>query len=169
VTIDVLSGMTEPERVELTRLIKAPSHRIFEIISDPNGHVAIDGSGMLISAPDASVVTKVGDKFLINMDREPLGDVPMGKYQVENVVVIFEPDREFAWGVGGAGKKPFGHIYGFRLDSISDIETKVIHYIDWSGISDDVKGVSQGKWPIVPVEMLTKTLENLDRISTSNR
>ena len=89
----------------------APAHHLFEIVSDPNGHVAIDGSGMLISAPDASVVTGVGDRFLVNMDREPLGDVPMGKYQVENVVVVFEPD--------------------------------------------------------VPVGMLTKTLENLDRIASS--
>lgn len=161
--------VTEPERVELSRRIMAPTHRIFEIISDPSGHVTIDGSGMLISAPEVKIVTGVGDKFLINMDREPLGDVPMGKYQVENIVVKFEKDREFAWGVGGAGKKPFGHIYGFKLDPISDTETEVIHYCDWSGIADEVKEQSQGKWPIVPVEMLTKTLDNLDRIAASGR
>ena len=124
---------------------------------------------MLISAPDATVVTGVGDKFLINMDREPLGDVPIGKYQVENVVVVFEPDKEIAWSVGGAGKKPFGHIYGFRLTALSDHETEVLHYCDWSGISEEVKAVSREKWPVVPVGMLTKTLENLDRIASSGQ
>lgn len=157
--------MSDPERVELSRRILAPAAGIFAVITDPNGHVAIDGSGMLMAAPGAQILTGVGDTFLIDMDREPLGDLPMGKYQVENLVTTFEQDRELAWAAGGVGK-PFGHIYGFRLDPVSDTETDVLHYCDWSGVPEKFKAQGQGRWPIVPVEMLTKSLDNLDGIAT---
>lgn len=155
----------EPERVELTRRISAPASDIFTVITDPRGHVAIDGSGMLVAAPDVRVITGVGDTFVIDMDREPLGDLPMGKYQVENLVTRFQTDRELAWAAGGVGKKPFGHIYGFQLSPVSDAETQVLHYCDWSGVPEEAKARGQGRWPVVPVEMLVTTLENLDRIA----
>jgi len=159
--------LVESERVELTRRISASAASIFTVITDPGGHVAIDGSGMLTAAPDARIITGVGDTFVIDMDREPLGDVPMGKYQVENLVTTFRQDRELAWAAGGAGKKPFGHIYGFQLTPVSDAETEVLHYCDWSGVPEKYKARGQGRWPIVPVDMLVKTLENLDRIATA--
>jgi hypothetical protein len=159
----------ELERVELTRRILASASRIFTVIADPRGHVAVDGSGMLVAAPDARMITAVGDTFLIDMDREPLGDVPMGKYQVDNVVTEFQQDRELAWAPGRAGEKPFGHIYGVQLTPVSDSETEVLHYCDWSGIQEKFKARGQGIWPVVPVDMLVKTLENLDRVATSSR
>ena len=155
----------ELERVELTRRIPASASRIFTVIADPRGHVAVDGSGMLVAAPDARMITAVGDIFVMDMDREPLGDVPMGKYQVDNLVTSFEQDRELAWAPGRAGKKPFGHIYGIRLTPVSDHETEVLHYCDWSGIQEKFKAHGQGIWPVVPVDMLVKTLENLDRVA----
>ncbi len=124
---------------------------------------------MLVAAPDACIITGVGDTFLIDMDREPLGDVPMGKYRVENLVTTFQQDRELAWAPGRAGEKPFGHIYGVQLVPVSDRETDVLHYCDWSGIQEKFKARGQGIWPIVPVDMLVKTLENLDRVATSSR
>jgi hypothetical protein len=156
----------EPERVELTRRISAPASSIFTVITDPRGHVAIDGSGMLIAAPEARAITGVGDMFVIDMDREPLGHLPMGKYQIENLVTAFQTDRELAWAAGGVGRKPFGHIYGSRLDPVSDAETEVLHYCDWSGVPEEAEARGQGRWPIVPLEMLVTTLENLDRIES---
>jgi hypothetical protein len=158
----------EVERVELTRRIPASASCIFAVIADPRGHVAVDGSGMLMAAPGARIITAVGDTFVIDMDREPLGDVPMGKYQVENLVTAFQQDRELAWAPGTLGKKPFGHIYGIRLAPVSDTETEVLHYCDWSGIGEKFKARGQGIWPVVPVDMLVKTLENLDRVATNS-
>ena len=40
----------KPERMEVQRPIEAAPAEIFAVISDPNGHVAIDASGMLQSA-----------------------------------------------------------------------------------------------------------------------
>lgn len=65
------------ERVTIRRRIAAPPEAIFAVVADPAGHVAIDGSGMLVAAPDAAAVTAVGDTFIMNMDREPLGDIPL--------------------------------------------------------------------------------------------
>ena len=41
--------------------------------------------------------TKVGDEFVIHMDRESLNDFPMGRYDVTVHITTFEPDREIAW------------------------------------------------------------------------
>ena len=36
------------------------------------------------------------------MDRDALGDLPLGKYQVLNTVTKFERDRLLEWNVGSA-------------------------------------------------------------------
>ena len=51
------------------------------MLCDPQGHVAIDASGMLQDA-DGDAVTAVGDTFVVHMDREALNDFPMGTYDV---------------------------------------------------------------------------------------
>jgi hypothetical protein len=40
------------QRVSARRRIKASAHTRFEVVSSPEGHVRIDGSGMLQAAPD---------------------------------------------------------------------------------------------------------------------
>jgi hypothetical protein len=153
------------ERVSATRRIAAPASTLFQIVSNPAGHVQIDGSGMLEAATDRQV-TAVGETFDIDMDREPLGDIPeMGKYQVRNTVTQIIPDRLFEWGVGSADRPPFGHVYGWLLEPVSDTETDVTNYCDWTNIPDEMRSP---RWPIVPVHMLEKSVENLDRIATAH-
>ena len=67
--------MTTTERIEVQRLIPADAASIFKVVSDPNGHVAIDSSGMLMSA-DGDPVKAVGDTFVVHMDRDSLQDFP---------------------------------------------------------------------------------------------
>lgn len=69
------------ERIEVKRTLRADPASIFAILCDPQGHVAIDGSGMLMSA-DGDLVNATGDEFVVHMDREALGDLPMGQYDV---------------------------------------------------------------------------------------
>ena len=71
----------DEERISATRRIAAPAAAIFAIVSDPAGQVAIDGSHMLVAAPDAKRLEAVGDTFTMDMDREALGDLPLGKYR----------------------------------------------------------------------------------------
>lgn len=153
-----------PERVSVTRRVAAPASRIFALISSPQGHVDVDGSGMLVAAPDAAPLRAVGDTFVMHMDRAPLGDLPLGEYTVQNTVTTFERDAELAWTVGGVGRTPIGHVYGYRLDPVDAETTDVTSYCDWSAVSAAWR--ERVTWPVVPVEMLEASLDRLARLAT---
>jgi hypothetical protein len=87
------------------------------VLTDPRGHVAIDSSGMLMAA-SGDIVAKVGDTFVVHMDREALNDYPLGLYDVTIEIVTFEPDQEIAWTVHG--QLDLGHVYGYRLEPIEE-------------------------------------------------
>jgi len=156
-------GMSS-ERVTVRRRIAASPSRLFALVTDPHAHVAIDGSGMLMAAPDAVPVTAVGDSFVMNMDREPLGDIPIGKYQVRNTVTTLEADRAFAWTIGAVDAPPLGHVYGYVLTEVEPGVTEVEHYCDWTDFDPTLKA-RVASWPVVPVHMLERTLEKLDALA----
>jgi hypothetical protein len=145
------------ERIEVQRAIAADPAAIFGIISDPQGHVAIDASGMLMSAT-GSPAKAIDDRFVVHMDREALNDVPMGLYDVTVRIVTFEPDREIAWVV--EGQLNIGHVYGYRLEPI-DGGTLVTSYYDWSGIEQRWKDA--GIFPVISEGSLRATLGILAR------
>src|SRR6202035_223596 len=118
---DTIWPMTE--RIEVQRTIAAPAADIFAVLSDPQGHVAIDASGMLQDA-DGDRAQAVGDSFVVHMDREALNDYPMGKYG-----------------------PPMGHIYGYRLEP-ADGGTVVTSFYDWSDI--DPQWRDANIFPVVP-------------------
>lgn len=158
--------MTE-ERVAVTRRIAAPAAAIYALVSDPAGHVQIDGSGMLEAAPDAKPLTAVGDTFDIAMDRTPLNDIPgLVKYSVRNTVTQIEPGRLIEWTIGAPGQPPLGHVYGWLLEPADDGTTDVTNYCDWSNITEELR--ARGRtWPIVPVSMLEESLAKLEGIVTA--
>ena len=88
------------------RLIAAPAADIFALLCDPQGHVAVDSSGMLQDA-SGDPVTAAGDSFVVHMDRESLNDFPeMGKYDVTVTIRDFEPDRLISWTDPGPDPPP---------------------------------------------------------------
>ena len=100
------------ERMEVERMIPADAAAIFRVLSDPQGHVTIDSSGMLMDAT-GEPVTAVGDRFVVHMDREALNDYPMGLYDVTVIITTFVPDRGSRVD-RGVISPPIGHIYGYR-------------------------------------------------------
>jgi hypothetical protein len=146
-----------PERLEVQRAVAAPAAEIFTLLSDPRGHVAIDSSGMLMEA-SGDMVARVGDTFVVHMDREALGDYPLGLYDVTVEIVAFEPDQEIAWTV--RGNFDIGHVYGYRLEPIPD-GTLVTSYYDWSGITQKWKDAAI--FPVIPEGALRATLGILAR------
>ncbi len=89
------------------------------MLRDPKGHVTIDSSGMLQSA-DGPLVEKVGDQFVVHMDRESLNDRPLGKYDVTVMITKFEPDAAIEWMIAGTNLPPIKHVYGYRLEPSDD-------------------------------------------------
>ncbi|MBV8304680.1 MAG: SRPBCC family protein [Acidimicrobiia bacterium] len=150
------------ERFEVQRAIAADPAAIFAVLSDPRGHVAIDSSGMLMDAT-GDPVTSVGDTFVVHMDREALNDYPLGLYDVTVKIVELEPDREIAWTV--EGQLNLGHVYGYRLEPISE-GTLVTSYYDWSSVDDSWK---DGVFPVIPESALRATLGILARTVARGR
>jgi hypothetical protein len=164
--------MTGPElespsadRVSATRRITAPAHAIFLLVTDPTRHVDIDGSGMLQAAPDVRQLRAVGQTFDMDMDRRPLGDIPnMADYKVRCTVTQLIPDRLVEWTVRAVGKPPAGHLYGWQIEPLTDTQCLVSNYCDWTNISDELR--ARFRWPVVPVDRLQRSVENLERIAT---
>jgi hypothetical protein len=147
------------ERFEVQRAIAADPSVIFELLSDPLGHVAIDASGMLMDATGEPVSAE-GDTFVVHMDRQALNDRPMGRYDVIVTISAFVPDHEIAWTIAGASRPSVGHFYGYRLEP-TDEGTLVTSYYDWSALDPDLK--KAGIFPVLSEAALRATLGILAR------
>jgi uncharacterized protein YndB with AHSA1/START domain len=147
------------ERFEVSRQVAAPPATVFALLCRPDGHVAIDSSGMLQSA-EGSPAAAVGDTFVVHMDRESLNDYPMGKYDVTVIITKYEPDALIEWTISGAIQPPLRHLYGYRLQP-SDGGTLVTSYYDWSEIAPEYR--DKGIFPVIPEAALRATLGILAR------
>ncbi|MBI3213136.1 MAG: SRPBCC family protein [Mycobacterium sp.] len=148
------------DRIEVPRTIAAPAADIFAVLCDPQGHVAIDASGMLQDA-DGAPVAAVGDEFVVHMDRDALNDFPeLGRYDVTVKITEFEQDRLIAWTVLGQIKPPIGHVYGYRLEPDGD-KTVVTSFYDWTDIAQTWRDA--GIFPVISELALRATLGILDR------
>lgn len=148
------------DRIEVQRPIAAPPADVFALLCDPQGHVAIDATGMLQDA-DGDPVTAAGDSFVVHMDREALNDFPLGKYDVTVTITDYEKDRLIAWTIVGQIKPQIGHVYGYRLEPDGTGGTLVTSYYDWSDIDQHWRDA--GIFPVISETALRGTLGILDR------
>ena len=156
-----------PTRIETERVVAAPASDVFAVLCDPQGHVAIDSSGMLQGA-SGEPVTAAGDSFVVHMDRESLNDFPeLGRYDVTVTIRDFEPDRRISWTVLGRVRPQIGHVYGYRLEPVDPSPgedgpaTRVVSFYDWSDIHPDWQAA--GIFPVLSEDALRATLGILDR------
>jgi hypothetical protein len=147
------------ERIEVQRTIPAEPARVFALLRDPQGHVTIDSSGMLLDAT-GDPASAVGDQFVVHMDREALNDYPMGRYDVTVTITTFEPDRAIAWTILGQIKPQIGHVYGYTLEP-AEGGTLVTSYYDWSDIDPQWKEANI--FPVISETALRATLGILER------
>jgi hypothetical protein len=162
---------TEYEPVAVSRRISAPAHEIFQILANPARHLDLDGSRMLRGAVTTSMITGVGDVFVMRMYYSRLGD-----YEMNNHVVEFEPDRRITWEpVAGRGhpdadpQSPvsprWGHRWGFELTPDGPGATIVTEIYDCSRApAEERLEIDNGK---IWLESMAKTLERLDALCTS--
>ncbi|MFZ0664967.1 MAG: hypothetical protein WAM97_04375 [Acidimicrobiales bacterium] len=157
--LDTAPEAIATERIEVQRTIPADAGKIFGVLCDPEGHVTIDSSGMLMSATGEPVAA-VGDTFVVHMDREALNDYPMGLYDVTVTIKTFVPDREIAWTILGQIRPQIGHVYGYKLEPI-EAGTLVTSYYDWSEIDPVWKEANI--FPVISEGALRATLGILAR------
>jgi Polyketide cyclase / dehydrase and lipid transport len=155
------------ERLSVERAIAAEPAAIFDVLRRPDGHVAIDASGMLMSA-SGQPVDAVGDRFDVHMDRESLQDYPLGEYTVSVVIARYEPDRAIAWTIDGVAQPPIGHVYGYELEPIEG-GTMVTSYYDWSDIHESYRASAATIFPVISEKNLRATLGILARTVAPGR
>jgi hypothetical protein len=159
--------MAEPTtRLEVDRKIAADPAAIFDVLRSPSGHVAIDASGMLMSA-GGEPANAVGDRFVVHMDRDSLRDFDLGEYDVTVVIETFAANREIAWSIDGTMQPPMGHVYGYRLEAIEG-GTMVTSYYDWSNLHEQYAGFAD-RFPIISEASLRATLGILARTVAPGR
>ena len=154
-------------RIEVERAIAATPAEIFDVVSDPAGHVKIDASGMLMSATGPRP-SGVGDRFEVQMDRDSLRDMDLGEYRVSVVIETFTKDKEIAWSIDGVIQPPIGHIYGYRLREIEG-GTVVASYYDWSNTHPQHADLVESLFPIISETHLLATLGILARTVAPGR
>jgi hypothetical protein len=148
------------KRIKVQRTIPAPASAIFSLLRDPDGHVQIDASGMLMSS-EGSPVTGIGDTFLVHMDREALNDIPLGQYTVTIRITAFQEDREIAWTIEHPLiDPPMGYVYGYVLEPV-ETGTLVTTYYDWSNVHEAHR--TRINFPVIPEASLRATLGILAR------
>ena len=118
------------------RLIQAAPHTLFRLLTDPQCHAQLDGSGMLRGDPVGPDRLKLGDIFTMAMSQGGRA------YRSTHEVVEFEPDRRIAWRSTGTwrGRIPVGgqrwryilhsdragtlvehaYVWGLRTDAAAD-------------------------------------------------
>jgi uncharacterized protein YndB with AHSA1/START domain len=145
------------EVASVSRRIAAPADAIFAILADPRRHTEIDGSGMLRGAVTESVVSGVGDVFVLKMYYRELGD-----YEMANEVLEFEPGRRIIWEPrrNDIDEPSWRQRWGYVLTPDGDGATVVTEVFDgtrWP--AENMKAIQYGRlW----LDAMTRTLELLD-------
>ena len=134
------------QSVSVSKTIAASPQEIFAILSNTEGHVAIDGSGTVRQTIDPIDLT-LGTKFGMKMK---LG-VP---YRMKSTVVEFEQDRLIAWCHFAK------HRWRYELEDTEE-GTVVTETFDWS-TSLFPKGIEIMGYPTSHPDNMTKTLEHLE-------
>lgn len=148
--------MTSQQSITVTRAIDAPVQDIWEVLSNPERHAELDGSGFVRSDDRSDRITGTGQVFRMNMTGDHMG----GDYQTDNHVVGFEENHLLAWATAPAGTEPPGWQWVWELDSEGSGSTTVTLTYDWSKVTDQAL-LEKIPFPLVPEEDLEASLGNL--------
>ena len=158
----------EYQPVAVSRRICAPAHDIFQVLANPVRHLEFDGSQSLRGAGSPTLISGVGDVFVMKMYFPHLGD-----YEMNNHVVEYEPDRRIGWepeaGRGHPSAAPdspdparWGQRWSYQLTPDGPGATIVTEIYDCSQAPEGERaGMDNGK---IWVEAMTETLERLDAL-----
>ncbi len=148
--------MAQEQKITVRRTIDAPAKDVFEVLTNPERHAELDGSGFIRSDEKTDRIQAVGEVFTMNMSGDHMG----GDYQTENHVTAYSENKMVGWKTAPAGTEPPGWEWLWELEPTDRDHTVVTHTYDWSGVTDKelLKKVS---FPLVSEEQLEDTLGHL--------
>jgi hypothetical protein len=153
----------DTKQLQASKIIHAPSEKIFALLEDPHRHTALDGSGTL-RGPDTgtSPLSAIGQVFIMNMSAPDLGD-----YRAINTVTALVPGTRIGWGPSLdpscalaeklGDMKTGGHTFTYDLLEVEG-GTEVTQTYDWSGVKDPK---FEAICPRVSQDDLARTLDNI--------
>ena len=103
--------MSDDQRITVQRTIDAPTAAVFEVLSNPERHPELDGSGFVVSDEKTDRITGAGQVFRMNMTGDHMG----GDYQTDNTVTGYDPNHLLAWRTAPAGTEPPGWEWTWEL------------------------------------------------------
>ena len=148
--------MSDDTRITVQRTIDAPTQDVFDVLSNPERHPELDGSGFVISDEKTDRITGTGQVFRMNMTGDHMG----GDYQTDNTVTGYDPNHLLAWQTAPADTDPPGWEWTWELTARGSDATDVRLTYDWSRVTDPglLKKVS---FPLVNQQQLEDSLANL--------
>jgi uncharacterized protein YndB with AHSA1/START domain len=147
---------TSGESITVSRTLDASTQAVFEVLSNPEKHPQLDGSGFVVSDEKTDRISATGQVFRMNMTGEHMG----GDYQTDNTVTGFDPNHLLAWQTAPAGTEPPGWEWVWELVAEGPDQTRVNLTYDWSRVTDTALLEKIG-FPLVSESELEDTLGNL--------
>lgn len=148
--------MSDDKRITVSRTIDASAADIFNVLSNPQRHAELDGSGFIVSDDKTDRITATGQVFTMNMEGDHMG----GEYKTDNHVVGYDENKLLAWKTAPAGTEPPGWQWVWELKPQDADSTDVSLTYDWSAVTDKdlLKKVS---FPLVSESELEDSLGRL--------
>ncbi|WP_129657808.1 SRPBCC family protein [Rothia halotolerans] len=152
--------MAENTSITVTRSVDIPAKDLFNILSNPERHPEIDGSGFVVSDDKTDRISGQGDVFRMNMHGDHMG----GDYKTENHVTGFEENKFISWQTAPAGEEPPGWEWIWELTSTGSDSADIRLTYDWSKV--DQETVNQIGFPLVTEDQLEASLGRLAAAAT---
>ena len=148
--------MTDDKKITVTRTIDASTSEVWDVLSNPQRHAELDGSGFVISDDRSDRITENGQTFRMNMTGDHMG----GDYQTDNHVTGYDEHKLLAWNTAPADTTPPGWEWMWELKAENADRTEVTLSYDWSNVTDPDL-LSKISFPLVPESALEDSLGNL--------
>jgi len=156
--------MDTSRKIQVSKVIDAPAGDIFTLLSDPDRHADLDGSGMVRGLVGGQPLLAIGQTFTMNMHQDSLGD-----YRMVNAVTAFVPDARIGWephmdpGCELAAKlgdmQVGGHTFTYDLREVEG-GTEVTETYDWMSVKDEK---FLALLPVVSEDDLKGSLDKLEQ------
>ena len=148
--------MSDDQSITVSRTIDASTSQVFDVLTNPERHAELDGSGFVISDEKSDRITGTGQVFRMNMSGPHMG----GDYQTDNTVTGYDANHLVAWQTAPADTDPPGWEWVWQLEAQGSDATEVTLTYDWSKVTDQelLKKIS---FPLVEKGALEQSLDNL--------